>query len=202
MAQVATSNMYDGTNQNSMSVNPSNSANSRRPNPHSSNKPTYPNSASSPQGYVDIISSKKINLGNIIALDKDKGAKQYQEDSICIFVSPDLTFLASCVYDGHGGLNGQVASRTCTELAKEYFEKVKRTVPQRTALPFPFPFALLTDDVHRNVAGEWLLFESLHSTPARYSLCLVRGVPQTPSHLSRRIGNGAGHGRMKNGRRV
>jgi len=62
-----------------------------------------------------------VDISQIITGCKDKGAKQYQEDSYCTFESPDLTFLVAAVFDGHGGLNGRVASQKVAALSTEYF---------------------------------------------------------------------------------
>jgi len=50
-----------------------------------------------------------------------KGAKAYQEDSVSVFWSPDETVVVGCVYDGHGGINGRVASTCCVNLTREFF---------------------------------------------------------------------------------
>jgi len=62
-----------------------------------------------------------VDITQIITGCKDKGAKQYQEDSFYHFESPDLTFLVAAVFDGHGGLNGRVASQKVEALCNEYF---------------------------------------------------------------------------------
>ncbi|ETO27612.1 hypothetical protein RFI_09521 [Reticulomyxa filosa] len=59
----------------------------------------------------------------IISSKQEKGAKPYQEDSTCIFYSPDLTVLMGAVFDGHGGINGQIASKKLANLTLEYFQK-------------------------------------------------------------------------------
>jgi len=68
-------------------------------------------------------SKSAMNISQIITGFKDKGAKQYQEDSFMMFNSPDLTFLVAAVFDGHGGLNGRVASQKVAELCHEYFSR-------------------------------------------------------------------------------
>jgi len=50
-----------------------------------------------------------------------KGAKAYQEDSVTVFWSPDETVIVGCVFDGHGGINGRVASTCCVNLTKDFF---------------------------------------------------------------------------------
>jgi len=50
-----------------------------------------------------------------------KGAKAYQEDSVSVFWSPDERMVVGCVYDGHGGINGRVASTCCVNLTREFF---------------------------------------------------------------------------------
>ena len=74
--------------------------------------------------HSDSYDSKQWDMDNIIFSAKDQGAKQYQEDSTCIFTSRDLTVLMGAVFDGHGGLNGQVASNTATAICKQWFETV------------------------------------------------------------------------------
>ncbi|ETO16874.1 hypothetical protein RFI_20465, partial [Reticulomyxa filosa] len=59
----------------------------------------------------------------IISSKQEKGAKPYQEDSTCVFYSPDLTVLMGAVFDGHGGINGQIASKKLANLTLEYFQK-------------------------------------------------------------------------------
>lgn len=51
-----------------------------------------------------------------------KGAKAYQEDSVDVFWNADSTILVACVYDGHGGINGRVASTCCLNLTRDFFE--------------------------------------------------------------------------------
>jgi len=61
--------------------------------------------------------------GRLVAACAEKGAKVHQEDSWCIFCSPDKTFIAACIFDGHGGLNGHYASQKCAELSWEWFQQ-------------------------------------------------------------------------------
>jgi len=51
-----------------------------------------------------------------------KGAKAYQEDAVAVFWNDDETVIVGCVYDGHGGINGRVASTCCVNLTREFFE--------------------------------------------------------------------------------
>jgi len=50
-----------------------------------------------------------------------KGAKAYQEDSVSVFWSPEESVIVGCVFDGHGGINGRVASTCCVNLTREFF---------------------------------------------------------------------------------
>jgi len=61
--------------------------------------------------------------GGLVAAAAEKGAKEYQEDSWIIFCSEDKTFTAGCIFDGHGGKNGMIASRKCAQLSWELFKK-------------------------------------------------------------------------------
>jgi len=59
----------------------------------------------------------------IVAAYAQKGAKQYQEDSWCIFCSDNQEVIVCAIFDGHGGINGRVASNKCRILCYEYFKK-------------------------------------------------------------------------------
>lgn len=52
-----------------------------------------------------------------------KGAKAYQEDSVSVFWNPEETVIVGSVFDGHGGINGRVASTCCIKLTQEFFEE-------------------------------------------------------------------------------
>lgn len=73
----------------------------------------------------DVFDQRKIPdvQGSLVAASAEKGAKTHQEDSWCIFCSPDKTFIAACIFDGHGGLNGRYASKKCAELSWEWFQQ-------------------------------------------------------------------------------
>ncbi|ETN97681.1 hypothetical protein RFI_39846, partial [Reticulomyxa filosa] len=58
----------------------------------------------------------------IISGEQERGAKPYQEDSTCIFYSPDLSVIMGAIFDGHGGLNGQIASSRAAKMTHDYFE--------------------------------------------------------------------------------
>ncbi|ETO14066.1 hypothetical protein RFI_23303 [Reticulomyxa filosa] len=60
----------------------------------------------------------------IIGSEQEKGGKLYQEDSMSTFCSPDLSVIMASIFDGHGGLNGQLASSISAKMTKEYFEQV------------------------------------------------------------------------------
>jgi len=61
--------------------------------------------------------------GGLVAAHAMKGGKKYQEDSWLVFCSEDKTLTASCIYDGHGEVNGMYASRKCIELSWSWFKK-------------------------------------------------------------------------------
>lgn len=54
---------------------------------------------------------------------QEKGGKQYQEDSFCTFCSPEREVVAAAIFDGHGGLNGRIASTKCAEEAQLFFKE-------------------------------------------------------------------------------
>jgi len=65
----------------------------------------------------------KIQGGLVAAYTVQGGGKSYQEDSWIVFCSEDKTLTANCVFDGHGALNGQLASRKCAELCWKWFNQ-------------------------------------------------------------------------------
>ena len=54
-----------------------------------------------------------------------KGAKEFQEDSLLKFVSPNNRVGIGCIWDGHGGYNGLLTSNHAREVATEFFEENK-----------------------------------------------------------------------------
>src|SRR6185437_15519670 len=52
-----------------------------------------------------------------------KGAKPYQEDAFCTFISPSRLVYIGGVFDGHGGYNGLVASCTARDFAFSTFQR-------------------------------------------------------------------------------
>jgi len=64
-----------------------------------------------------------IQGGLVAAYIVKGGGKSYQEDSYVVFCSEDKTLTANCVFDGHGALNGQLASRKCAELCWKWFNQ-------------------------------------------------------------------------------
>eukprot|EP01084_Bolivina_argentea_P222716 376927_1 len=87
----------------------------------SKSKSKTANTSSSKNKLLSEYSS--LNISQILTGCKDQGAKQYQEDSFCTFYSPDLTVMVAAVFDGHGGLNGQVASQIISKMTEQYFEQ-------------------------------------------------------------------------------
>jgi len=61
--------------------------------------------------------------GGLVAAHAIKGAKPHQEDSWLVFCSEDKTVTASCIYDGHGDINGMYASRKCIELSWKWLNE-------------------------------------------------------------------------------
>lgn len=60
------------------------------------------------------------NMRGRVAAAAEKGAKQYQEDSWCLFCSEDETVTSVCIFDGHGGINGRHASRKCKKMTYDW----------------------------------------------------------------------------------
>jgi hypothetical protein len=52
----------------------------------------------------------------LIAGDTKQGAKAWNEDSHCMFVSRNQRIIASGIFDGHGGFNGLLASIHCRDM--------------------------------------------------------------------------------------
>jgi serine/threonine protein phosphatase PrpC len=61
--------------------------------------------------------------GGLVSAHSLKGGKTYNEDSWVIFCSEDKTLTANCVFDGHGDLNGRLASMKCAELTWKWFNE-------------------------------------------------------------------------------
>jgi len=101
----------------------------------------------------------QVDLSQIITGYKAQGAKQYQEDSFCTFESPDLTFLVAGVFDGHGGLNGQVASQIVAKLCKAYFAKHWRQAKGWSDQQWVTQMELFYDDMHKQVREEFVKLE-------------------------------------------
>ena len=54
-----------------------------------------------------------------------QGAKQWQEDSYAPFNSTNNKVIIGGIWDGHGGYNGRLASRTARDTTLNYFEEFK-----------------------------------------------------------------------------
>lgn len=59
-----------------------------------------------------------------------KGGKQVNEDSYCTWQSPGKHVVTGCVYDGHGGYNGLLASKAATEYTLEALNAVANECEQ------------------------------------------------------------------------
>lgn len=105
--------------------------------------------------------SEQVDLSQIITGYKMQGAKQYQEDSFCTFESPDLTFLVAGVFDGHGGLNGQVASLIVAKLCKAYFAKHWRQAKEWSDQQWTTQMETLYEDIHTQIRHEFVKLEIL-----------------------------------------
>lgn len=101
-------------------------------------------------------SLSNIDISQIITGCKDQGAKQYQEDSLCTFYSPDLTFLVAGVFDGHGGLNGQVASQIVSKLCLEYFSQNWQKAKTWNNQQWTQQMEIFYDNLHQKVRDEFI----------------------------------------------
>jgi len=104
-------------------------------------------------------SLSNIDISQIITGCKDQGAKQYQEDSFCTFHSPDLTFLVAGVFDGHGGLNGQVASQIVSKLCLQYFQENWQKAKTWNNQQWTQQMELFYDNLHQKVRDEFIQLE-------------------------------------------
>ena len=100
-----------------------------------------------------------INMDNIVYQCKEQGAKQYQEDSTCIFYSNDLSVIVGGVFDGHGGLNGQVASKRVAILTKEYFKNNWIECKKWNNKEWTKNMEKLFENLHTKVRDEFILLE-------------------------------------------
>ena len=98
----------------------------------------------------------QIDISQIIFGCKDQGAKQYQEDSFCTFESPDLSFIVAGVFDGHGGLNGQVASNIVSKLCMDYFEKNWQKAKLWNNNEWTSNMEIFYDHLHSTVRSEFV----------------------------------------------
>eukprot|EP01083_Nonionella_stella_P084494 233905_1 len=115
------------------------------------------NNANKNKNKNDLLS--QIDISMIITGCKDQGAKQYQEDSFCTFESPDLTFLVAGVFDGHGGLNGQVASQIVSKLTLEYFSKNWQKCKEWSNKQWTDNMDIFYDQLHQKVRDEFIQLE-------------------------------------------
>jgi len=128
-------------------------------NNNSSNGHGSASSSNSNSGNTLSSSFTHIDMSQIITGCKDQGAKQYQEDSVCTFYSPDLTFLVAAVFDGHGGLNGQVASQIVGKLCLEYFTHNWVKAKQWSNQQWTQQMEQFYEDLHTKVRNEFVQME-------------------------------------------
>jgi len=81
----------------------------------------------------------------------EKGAKQHQEDAWCLFCSPNRELVLSAIFDGHGGLNGRVASMKCRKLSWEFFNEKWKEAITWSEEQWKTEMTNLFDHLHTNI---------------------------------------------------
>ena len=159
MAQI---NLNDSNDINGINgINSNLNSNSKLNN--SSSKPSQP------------LQYSNINISHILTGCKDQGAKQYQEDSLCTFYSPDLTVLVAAVFDGHGGLNGQVASQIVSNLTEKYFKENWQKCKIWNDQQWTKEMEIFFDELHNSVRKEFIeviilfIYSFIHSFIIHYN---------------------------------
>lgn len=127
--------------------------------------------------------------GGLVAASAEKGAKEYQEDSWMIFCSEDKTLTAGCIFDGHGGLNGMIASRKCAQLSWELFKKDWRKMLTYSEADWRRVLKEFFQMLHETIRAEFVEAETQHRTKAKEStkkivdkLGIVRKITGFPVH--------------------
>lgn len=88
-----------------------------------------------------------------------KGAKAYQEDAVSVFHNNEETCVVGCVFDGHGGINGRVASTCCANLTKTFFCSHWNDVLKWTDEEWRTQMNDLFTLMHNTVHGEFVKLE-------------------------------------------
>ena len=85
-----------------------------------------------------------------------KGAKTYQEDSFCTFISPSRVVFIGGVFDGHGGYNGTVASTTARDFAFSTFRHNAEAMEQWTVDEWTEHLTQLFERMHDAIKQRFL----------------------------------------------
>lgn len=91
-----------------------------------------------------------------MASAEQQGAKKFQEDSHFVFVSRDGSVMASGCFDGHGGKNGEVASRCAKRVATEFFHNSWRDCRDWKDEMWREQFVQLFAQIHARIREEFL----------------------------------------------
>ena len=85
-----------------------------------------------------------------------KGAKAYQEDAFCTFISPHRLVYIGGVFDGHGGYNGTVASCTARDYAYSTFLHNAGVMEDWTAEEWSEHLSVLFERMHEAIKLRFL----------------------------------------------
>lgn len=77
-----------------------------------------------------------------------QGGKQYQEDSYCKIISSKNKVIIGCVFDGHAGYNGKLASNTARDTTLSFFESKKDECEKWTEDEWKSNLEKLFDNIH------------------------------------------------------
>jgi len=109
------------------------------------------------------------DVSGLICAFAEKGAKQYQEDSWCIYASPNKELLLAAIFDGHGGYNGRVASMICRKLTWEYFDKNWKEALTWSKSDWEKKMVALFDTLHQSIRDKFVKVETAHRIKSQQS---------------------------------
>jgi len=120
--------------------------------------------------------------------DARKGAKQYNEDSSCNFRSVNSRVIVACVFDGHGGYNGFLASDTARLVSLAYFQSNSEACESWSVDTWRANLHALYELIHNTIREKFVNDKSTEdlnrNTGNRFvdDKGIVRGPNQDPIH--------------------
>jgi len=119
-----------------------------------------------------------------------QGAKANQEDALTIFSNEEKTVAVAAVFDGHGGFNGQIASKVCVKVLEDFAKN--QIFPHYLSFSdsqWSIQLAELFDLFHQSVRKEFVKVETKARLAMRKDISgivdkkgIVRGLDGYPMH--------------------